>query len=226
MEQEYQRNLWQAEILASRMQMNPHFLFNCLNSVKYFFQKRESQEAIKYLTTLSKLMREILQTGKQQSISLFEELEMVKKYVQLEANRFNQDLDFGVFHEGFEESDLKSIHIPPLILQPFIENAIWHGLVPSQRSDKRLGVELSRENNHLVVSLEDNGVGRNHFQQSQNSLHKGMGIQITADRISLFNKMTKNEIKIETIDLQDDHQQPTGTCVKIYIKESAEPVSL
>lgn len=220
MEQEYQRNLWQAEILASRMQMNPHFLFNCLNSVKYFIQKKENREAINYLTTLSRLMREILQTGKLQSISLHEELEMIKKYVQLEANRFDQDLEFGIHLNGFGESKLKSIFIPPLILQPYIENAIWHGLVPSQQSDKKLSIGLVRENSHLVISVEDNGVGRNSNKKLQDSSHKEMGTQITADRISLFNKMTNSEMKVETIDLKNEFQQPAGTRVNIYLRKN------
>lgn len=220
MEQEYQRNLWQAEILASRMQMNPHFLFNCLNSVKYFIQKKEDREAINYLTTLSRLMREILQTGKQQSISLYDELEMIKKYVLLEANRFDQHLDFGIHLNGFEESNLKSILIPPLILQPYVENAIWHGLVPSQRTDKKLSIGLGRENSHLVISVEDNGVGRSQNRKLPDPSHKEMGAQITADRISLFNKMTDSEMKVKTIDLKNENQQPAGTRVNIYLREN------
>src|SRR5690606_814477 len=106
MEQEYQRNLWQAEILASRMQMNPHFLFNCLNSVKFLIQQQHDREAIKYLTTLSKFMRELLQTGKMQSIPLRQELELAQKYIHLEAIRFDQQLDFQLTTDEMDQTML------------------------------------------------------------------------------------------------------------------------
>lgn len=219
LEQEYQRNIWKAEILATRMQLNPHFLFNCLNSVKYFIQKNESRKAINYVVTLSRYIREILQNGKLQTVSLNEELELIKKYVELEASRFDQQLEFSVHLQNLDESMLSSVNIPPMILQPFVENAIWHGLVPSQSSSKKLIVSIHRNIKELVISLEDNGVGRS--ERKLNGLtHKGLGTKITDDRIALFNKMTENILLTETIDLKNDNQEPAGTRVNLYLRES------
>lgn len=132
MEAAYQNDLLQAEILATRMQMNPHFLFNCLNSIKLLIQKEQKKEAIKYLTTLSRFVRDILQTSKMPTVSLEEELELTKKYIQLEENRFEENLDFEICLKHILEEDLKNTKVPPMILQPFVENSIWHGLIPSE----------------------------------------------------------------------------------------------
>jgi hypothetical protein len=217
LEQEYQRNLWQAEILASRMQMNPHFLFNCLNSVKFLIQQQHDREAIKYITTLSKFMRELLQTGKLQSIPLKQELELARKYIHLEAIRFDQQLDFQLDLPEMDEAMLNGIAVPPMVLQPFIENAIWHGLVPSPSTHKKLSILLNQLDKELIISIEDNGVGRQHKKNLTGTTHKSMGIQITEDRIALFNKINQAYLGVETEDLWDNQQQPAGTRVNLQI---------
>lgn len=226
LKQEYQRNLWQAEILASRMQMNPHFLFNCLNSVKFLIQQQHNREAIKYLTTLSKFMRELLQTGKMQSIPLMQELELAQKYIHLEAIRFDQQLDFQLDMQEMDATLLDGIAVPPMVLQPFIENAIWHGLVPSPSANKKLNIHLNIMDNKLVISIEDNGVGRQHKKNLTGTTHKSMGVEITEDRIALFNKINQAHLQVQTEDLLDDGQQPSGTRVNLQISiNNPEPVA-
>lgn len=217
LEQEYQRNLWQAEILASRMQMNPHFLFNCLNSVKFLIQQQHNREAIKYLTTLSKFMRELLQTGKMQSIPLMQELDLAQKYIHLEAIRFDQQLDFQLNIQEMDAAMLEGIAVPPMVLQPFIENAIWHGLVPSRSNNKKLNIQLKLIDKKLVISIEDNGVGRQHKKNLTGTTHKSMGIEITEDRIALFNKINQAHLQMQTEDLLDNRQEPAGTRVNLLI---------
>lgn len=216
-QQEFQRNLWQAEILATRLQMNPHFLFNCLNSIKYLIQKEQQREAIKYLTTLSKFMRELLETGKQQSVALEQELELAQKYVTLEALRFDQDLDFAVHTPEALKDRLTDIQLPPMVLQPFLENAIWHGLIPSTKAQKVLHIELQQHQQELRISISDNGVGRSRKPQTPTKGHRSMGLQITRDRIALYNKMTHNTLRTQTIDLVDEQQQAAGTRVELSI---------
>ncbi|HHU57949.1 MAG TPA: histidine kinase [Bacteroidales bacterium] len=172
---------------------------------------------MKYLTTLSKFMRELLETGKQQSVALVQELELAQKYVTLEALRFDQDLDFAVHTPEALKDRLTDIQLPPMVLQPFLENAIWHGLIPSTKAQKVLHIELQQHQQELRISIIDNGVGRSRKPQTPTKGHSSMGLQITRDRIALYNKMTHNTLRTQTIDLVDEQQQAAGTRVELSI---------
>ncbi|MCC5920692.1 MAG: histidine kinase [Cyclobacteriaceae bacterium] len=212
---EYEKNLLQAEVLASRMQMNPHFLFNCLNSIKYLIQKEEAEKAIKYLTTFSRFIRSILESGKQKQISLFEELEIVTKYILLEENRFDENFTFQLENECTDQES-KEIPIPPLLLQPFVENAIWHGLLPDNKPIKKLTIRVKQKDQSKVsIEIEDNGVGRKEIEKSGSNLHKSMGTKITQDRIDLFNQTGNLKVQFQTIDLTDHNGNRSGTKIII-----------
>jgi tetratricopeptide (TPR) repeat protein len=216
---EYENNLLQAEILASRMQMNPHFLFNCLNSIKYLIQKENFKEAINYLTVFSRFVRSVLETGKKKEIPLNEELELIKKYVQLEENRFDQNFTFNIKYVNVEPADTACILIPPMLLQPFVENAIWHGLLPSRKEKKMLEIEIVRDQMDGYLIIKDNGVGRNSNKLGPTvDLHKSLGTRITQDRIDLFNKTSESTISFEIVDLYNDLDQPIGTKVILSLK--------
>ena len=116
------------EAKALRAQMNPHFIFNCLNSIKSLIQQHEEEKSVTYLTTFSKLIRTLFNNADKKEISLYDEIETCKLYLQLEAMRFDTKFSYSVNVD--ENIDLKSIQVPALIIQPFIENAIWHGIVP------------------------------------------------------------------------------------------------
>lgn len=229
---EYENNLLQAEILASRMQMNPHFLFNCLNSIKYLIQKENFKEAINYLTVFSRFVRSVLETGKKKEIPLNEELELIRKYVQLEENRFDQNFIFNISYVNVDPADTACIFIPPMLLQPFVENAIWHGLLPSKKEKKILEIEIKRDQGDGYLMIRDNGVGRkNHKLGPTVDLHKSLGTRITQDRIDLFNKTSQSKISFEIVDLYNDLDQPTGTQVILTLKgiihtESLNPKNL
>jgi len=216
---EYENNLLQAEILASRMQMNPHFLFNCLNSIKYLIQTEKFQEAINYLTVFSRFVRSVLETGKKKDIPLSEELDLIKKYVKLEENRFDQNFIFNINYLGVDPEETACIRIPPMLLQPFVENAIWHGLLPSKKEKKILDIDISREKTTGRLLIKDNGVGRNRNKVVPTvDLHKSMGTRITQDRIDLFNKNSEGMISFDIIDLHDDSNQPMGTQVILTLE--------
>lgn len=213
----YQNDLLQAEILATRMQMNPHFLFNCLNSIKLLIQKAQNKDAIKYLTTLSRFIRDILQTSKMPTVTLSEELELTKKYIELEENRFEEKLDLKVCLKDISEEDLQRTQVPPMILQPFVENSIWHGLLPSNRDVKRLSISIAKENDSVMISILDNGVGRQYKSVNQSNSHKSMGAAITQHRIELFNKITNSQMRLSTLDHKDNNKEPKGTEVQIQV---------
>src|SRR5699024_4913856 len=134
----YQRDLARAEILVTRLQINPHFLFNILNAITYLIQSRQNEKAKKYIVVFSRYTRMVLETSRNQTISLEEELKLTRYYLILEENRFEKGFVFTI--EGEESSRIQDVQIPPMLLQPFVENAIWHGLLPSRKDKKELKI--------------------------------------------------------------------------------------
>ena len=203
-----------------RSQMNPHFLFNSLNSINSFIIQNKAEEAEKYLTAFSKLMRNILDNSRKETISLKQELETVKLYLDLEAVRMENKFDYRI--SVSKDMDIEYVQIPPLILQPFLENAIWHGI--NYKQDEgfiNIDVEtLDTKSNDdvLIIKIKDDGVGRKAAAKRKNKeyAHKSYGIDITKERLEL--QGTYNSIEIT--DLYDDLNEPSGTLVtlKIHIK--------
>ncbi|MEO6683735.1 MAG: histidine kinase, partial [Ginsengibacter sp.] len=210
----YERNLAQAEMLATRMKINPHFLFNSLNAINNLIQGNENRKASKYLIVFSRFVRMVLETSKTPVISLKEELDLIDKYLTLEENRFDQNFSYRILQN--EETDSENIFIPPLLLQPFVENAIWHGLLPSQKEKKELTIRIHSQNQKLEISIEDNGVGRKTDKKFKplNS-HKSMGTEITQKRIDLFNDNYENKILCNIEDKTDENGNPAGTFVRL-----------
>lgn len=221
----YERNLAQAEILVTRLQVNPHFLFNSLNAISYLIQTEQNAIAVKYLVVFSRYTRMVLETSQKHVVPLSEELKLTRYYLALEENRFKQDFSYEIL--GDEESGIGEIHIPPLLLQPFIENAIWHGLLPSKRKEKVLQIRISRRADGVEISIEDNGVGRRLNTRAQSrETHKSMGMEITRERIALYNKTYSGKIDQEIIDKKDAEGSPMGTRVVLKIKQSVSSVKM
>jgi len=211
------------EMQALRSQMNPHFIFNCLSSINRFILKNESETASDYLTKFSRLIRMVLNNSVNPLISLEDELEMLRLYLDLERLRFKYAFDFTIrFQNQFEVS---SISLPPLLLQPFAENAIWHGLMHKE-GQGTLEIAFEFENNVLTCSITDNGVGRKNaetFKSKSAEKQKSMGMQITAERLALLNEnFEQTNFNVE--DLVDAEGQAAGTRVtlKIRYKETIE----
>lgn len=212
----YERNLAQSEILVTRLRVNPHFLFNSLNAITYLIQSEQNLKAIKYLKIFSRYTRMVLETSKQHIITLQEELKLTNYYLMLEENRFEDGFTFKI--EGEDVIEINEAVLPPLLLQPFIENAIWHGLLPSKSDEKILLIKIIPDSENLQIVIEDNGIGRKRtIEKSIKKPHKSMGMQIIKERIELFNQSYTAKINCEIVDKIDKDSQPSGTKVIINL---------
>lgn len=201
-----------------RSQMNPHFLFNSLNSIKLYIINNEKKNAVHYLNKFSKLVRKILEASSVKEIALAEELETVELYMNIENIRFNNEIQFEVtIDEGI---DTHLVKIPSLILQPFLENALWHGL-SSKSGEKRIHLHVSRANSHFInIAITDNGVGREEAEKVKESKvlkRKSVGIDITKERLANFSKDYQNSFQVDIVDLYDEEGKPSGTQVVLHI---------
>lgn len=210
----YERNLARAETIANRLRINPHFLFNSLNAITYLVQSGRNEEAMKYLKVFSSYSRLVLETSTKTVIPLSEELEMSKNYMTLEENRFDKDFIFRIYGEDLP--DIELVEIPPLLLQPFLENAIWHGLLPLTKGERILEIRLLPEEDKLKIWIDDNGVGRKSKPDNlSNGKHKSLGMEITQERIDLFNKSFGEKISYSIEDKVNENGNPEGTRVVI-----------
>lgn len=207
----------QLEMHALRAQMNPHFLFNSLNSINRFIIQNNSEQASGYLTKFSRLMRLILQNSQHELIPLENELEALKLYLELEAVRFDHHFSYTIKVD--EHLDIAILKVPPLIIQPYAENAIWHGLMHKEEKGNLL-IELKEEGDYLVCSIIDDGIGRKkaaELKSKSASTHKSMGMKITADRIASMKQRKSNENNIQITDLVAPDGSAAGTKVEIKI---------
>jgi sensor histidine kinase YesM len=224
--QKMNKELLELEARALRAQMNPHFIFNSLNSIKSLIHKHENEKAAGYLTTFSKLIRTLFQNSDKREVSLLEELETCRLYAQLERMRFGDKVDF-VFNVD-ERIDLKDIKVPALILQPFIENAIWHGLVPKETGGKVL-VSVKQNNGAVECIIDDDGIGRELSAQHKagyEATHQSKGIGLTQSRLELDNMLNDREDSIRVIDKKDENGMSSGTKVILTIKENKNDTSI
>lgn len=213
-EQRYLRRIKEAEMQTLRSQMNPHFLFNTLNSINSYIIQNKSESASAYLTTFSKLMRNILDNSKHEMISLKKEMQTLKLYLELESARLEHSFDYKF--EVDPNIDSEYLQIPPLIIQPFTENAIWHGL--RNKTEKGLLEVIVKEINHetLQIIIQDNGIGREASKKlkKDQTQHKSYGIEITTERL----KTLDSNNSVEIIDLYNADKTSTGTQIIITLK--------
>lgn len=191
------------EMKALRAQMNPHFIFNSLNSIGDFMLKNDVPEADRYLSKFSQLMRMILENSEQKYVSLADDLRALKLYIQLEQMRLKGAFAFAI--EVDESLDAEDILVPPMILQPFVENSIWHGLAPSP-APGHVSISISMlSNESILCTVEDNGMGRRHSASQQaGEQHAGrsMGMKITEERIHILNQTTDARAGLKLTDLE------------------------
>jgi tetratricopeptide (TPR) repeat protein len=200
-----------------RSQMNPHFIFNALNSVNNYIAKNDERSANRYLSEFSTLMRAVLENSEEDVISLSRELELIELYVKLEHSRFTEKFDYAINID--KQIDAEAFQIPPMLLQPYIENAIWHGLRYKEEKGT-LSIELVQKETDLIeIRITDNGIGRKKSkelktknQKTQNS--KGMGN--IKKRIAILNTMYKDKVSVSVKDLNND---ATGTQVILTIRK-------
>lgn len=208
----------ETEMAALRSQMNPHFIFNCLNSIQYFTARNESDKASEYLTKFSRLIRLVLENSKSERVTLENELETLRLYIEMEAMRFPQKLQYQI--QLADQIESESIQIPPLLLQPFVENAIWHGLMHKNEGGTVRVVVEQPQHDLLHVEIIDDGVGRQkaaEYKSKSATKRKSFGMKITADRIAMINQLYKTHTQINVVDLTDTAGKPSGTQVIIQI---------
>jgi tetratricopeptide (TPR) repeat protein len=212
-----------SEIKALQSQMNPHFVFNTLNSVLEFIRRSEKDEAIKYLTKFSKLMRTLLESSSQKLISLSQELEFLKLYVDLENLRFGNSFHFELHVDP--ELDLHNTEMPTLIIQPFVENAILHGLQNKkilceekrEPFEAKLRIDVVKQGNFVKWTIQDNGIGRKQaaeIKKNKAFSHHSIGVRVTQERLDLLGH---EQYKIDFTDLTAADGSAIGTRVEIIV---------
>jgi LytS/YehU family sensor histidine kinase len=198
--------------------MNPHFIFNCLNSIDYYIIKNETEKASDYLNRFSRLIRLILQNSRAEYVNLKDELEALKLYMEMESLRFDDRFDYVVqVGSGLQVDKLE---IPPLLLQPYVENAIWHGLAKKADGKNRLDLTITRRENLLFCRIEDNGIGREAAQQMKSAStgrHRSMGMYLSRDRLHRINRIHNVRADVKVTDLKDERGKALGTRVDIII---------
>ncbi|QDO93019.1 tetratricopeptide repeat protein [Formosa sediminum] len=201
-----------------RSQMNPHFIFNSLNSIKLYIINNDKEKAVYYLNKFSKLIRKILIASTEKEMTLEDELDTMQLYINIENIRFEDEIQFNIHVP--ENIDTKLIKVPSLILQPFLENALWHGL-SSKKHDRKIDLYVSRKGeDYINISIIDNGIGRIEADKI-NSLkilkRKSVGIAITKARLANFSKRFAKDYKFEIEDLYNEKDRPKGTKVILQI---------
>jgi len=214
-------NLYKQQSL--RQQMNPHFIFNTLNSIQYYILEKDTISSHKYLTKFARLMRLTLDNSLHSAIPLRDELESLRLYLELEALRLQGKFTYDIDYQNNES--ILDIKIPTLMIQPFVENAIWHGIMLKPDKSGRVQITIRDMETSVLCTIEDNGVGRKQakkIQETTNKAYRSRGFQITQQRIDLLNSMYGQKFNIQIVDLYSHDGTPQGTRVSINIPKGLE----
>jgi ligand-binding sensor domain-containing protein len=207
-----------AKQMALQTQMNPHFIFNCLNNIQKFIFKNDIENTNKYLTNFATLIRNTLANADKLSISLEDEISYLTKYLDMEKLRFENKLNYEFTIA--KEIDIKEIEVPTMLFQPFIENSIKHGILNKRQGVGLIQIILSESNNFLQCKIIDNGIGRKEaakIKSAESVLFESKGVDITNRRIEMLNYNKTEKVSLYINDLVDDFNNPLGTEVTILI---------
>ncbi len=215
---EFDQRLADTELTALRSQMNPHFIFNCLNSVKLYTLQNDTDRAADYLTKFARLIRLVLENSRTDRVTLHNELEALQLYSDLEAMRFKEKVQVHIRIDP--DIDLHFVTIPPLLLQPYVENAIWHGLMHKPEGGT-VTVDITQPTDPcLHVEITDDGIGRARAAELKSKSagnHKSFGMQVTADRIRMINSLYNTQTEAHILDLVAPNGDPLGTKIVLDI---------
>jgi LytS/YehU family sensor histidine kinase len=217
LQSEFNQRIARTEMAALRAQMNPHFVFNCLSSINRFILVNKPDEASVYLTKFSRLIRLILDNSRTETVPLNKELEALKLYIEMEQMRFFDRFEYEINIDPALQTE--HLEVPPLLIQPFVENAIWHGLM-HQKTAGKLQIKVYPEGKRLCIEVEDNGVGRQKAMELKTrsaTVHKSLGMKVTAERLEVINQLYGTSAAVETVDLVDAAGQALGTRVLIRL---------
>ncbi len=200
-----------------RQQMNPHFIFNTLNSIQYYMYQHDKLATNNYLTKFSSLMRKVLENSRHTSVPLNDELDALKLYLDLEIIRFRDKFTYEITID--EEIDTLLYKVPTMLIQPYVENSICHGLIPAENKGS-IKIDLKLKDDYISCTIEDTGIGReaamNRKNKSENN-HNSLGTQIVASRLDLVNALYGTTLKTIYTDLKNKEGEPVGTRVEIQI---------
>jgi LytS/YehU family sensor histidine kinase len=207
------------ELKVVKAQMNPHFISNCLVAIQDLVYSREIEKAGLYIAKFSFFLRQVLNYSDENYITIAEELEVIKLYIELEQLRFNNEFKFELIIE--EGIDYEEILMPSLITQPFVENSVWHGLLPLKNlRPAQLTIRVLMRNGLPIIEIEDNGVGRDLLNPPQ---RKSKGTKLVVDKIESLNQLSNTtHYKIEIIDLQNGDKKQIGTKIIIQLENLKE----
>lgn len=205
---EFNAKVSETELKALRSQMNPHFIFNSLNSISDFISKNDIRQADDYLVKFSKLTRAILENSEKKSITLSEDLELMELYMQIETIRLQNKLHHQITID--QDIEPNNTLVPPLILQPFIENSIWHGIAP-KNGDGHIDIKIEKEGDMLKYVVDDNGVGQSKKNVRGKKSNGSFGIKITKNRIDILSHIKNKKGSVNLMD------KPEGVRVEITL---------
>lgn len=215
-----EKRIAQLELKALKAQLNPHFIFNSLNSIKRLIQKNENKVAIEYLLLFSSMIRNVLDLSDKKSVSLREELEFSEKYLKMEKLRFRKNFEYEIYFD--DDAFLDDYNLPAMILQPHLENAIWHGIMPLEDRNGKVFVNIFETEDSVIVRIEDNGIGRKASAEinasMRSNIHTSKGQSLSIDRLKLSSLSRDQEITTEIIDKDPESDNP-GTIVNIKLKK-------
>jgi sensor histidine kinase YesM len=212
-----EKQLFDIQQKALRLQMNPHFIFNSLNSIQSYILNNDVDLAVNYLGRFSQLMRLILANSRESVVPLADELEAIRHYLEIEKLRFEDKFTYTIIVDP--EIDDEFAGVPPMVIQPYIENAIIHGLVHKPLPG-HITIRIKEKNSRMLCIIEDNGIGRAKAAEikRQSGLNtKSRGMMITKERLEILNRKTDDKFTIKVIDLKDKDGKPAGTRVELLI---------
>jgi ligand-binding sensor domain-containing protein len=216
------QQLQELEMRALKSQMNPHFIYNAMNSIQALVLAKKTEQASLYISKFGRLLRQVLDNSEKSLISLENELQSLELYIQLELLRLNVDLKYRI--DVSEKVNVDEEHLPPLIFQPFVENSFWHGL-SNKNGEKILNISIQVKDDWLLATIEDNGIGRTAamtLNQTKHTINKSKGIEITSKRLTEHNK-SMGISPVEVIDLYNEYRKAAGTRILVKIKRSVQP---
>ena len=212
-----EKNLNQSKLKAIKSQMNPHFFYNALNTIQSFILSNEKKQAVSYLSKFSNLTRTILEMTEKETISIAEEVKTLGLYLDIEKARFEEDFNYHILVDN--EIDAENIKIPTMLLQPYVENAVKHGLL-HKLGKKAVTIHFQKETEHIKISIDDNGIGRQkstELNAIKNKNHNSFATEAMQNRVNLLNQYNQKNISIQYIDKTNLNNQPTGTSVVFEI---------
>jgi LytS/YehU family sensor histidine kinase len=222
---EAEKQLAHLEMTALKAQMNPHFIFNCLNSINRFIIVNDNEAASEYLTKFAKLIRQVLENSRGEKISLATEIETLKLYIEMESLRFLDKFQYTLEIDPRLRVERYVVH--PMLIQPYVENAIWHGLM-HRRTKGLLSISFCLAENGLKVVIRDNGVGREKAKQIKESQlvpKKSYGMKVTAERMALLSKNLNVPVSVTVEDLHNEQHVAEGTEVILLLPLELLPES-